>query len=344
MHKKSSPHVARLQPSRTLPESLEELRAGLLGTPRSIPPKYFYDARGAELFDRICEAPEYYPTRTEDELLRRHAATMMRDCRPGELFELGSGNARKTRRLFDACEAQGHSCDYVPMDVCEATLEQLGSELQRRYPWLSVSPMAGDYNAGLANLPAATNGAVNRLVLFLGGTVGNLSEEHGRLLLGEVRDLIPAGGHLLLGADRDKEPTLLEAAYNDAQGLTSEFNRNVLHVLNTLLNADFRPEYFEHHAPYLPEKGRVEMRLVSTRAQQVQLPRLDATLELRAGEYILTEISRKFSYPELEQMLFSSGLRVKTHYESPDPCYSLLLAEPRARTPAEEERSAASRG
>ena len=321
--------MLQLQPSRPRQEPLEELRASLLAEPRSIPPKYFYDARGAELFDRICETPEYYPTRTEDDLLRHHAATVVDACRPAELLELGPGNARKTRHLLNACEAQGHHCDYVPLDVCETYLEQLGAELQNLYPWLGVNPLAGDYNAGLANLPKEMGENPKRLVLFLGGTVGNLSDEHCRLLLNEIRALMPPGGHLLLGADRSKDPALLEAAYNDAQGLTAEFNLNVLRVLNSILDADFQLQHFEHRALYLSEKGRVEMHLVSKKAQRVQLKRLDTTLELRAGEFILTEISRKFSYRELEQVLHLSGLQVKNHYESLTPRYSLLLTTPR---------------
>jgi L-histidine N-alpha-methyltransferase len=309
-------------PARAVPSLLDDARAGLLCAPRSLPPKYFYDDRGSRLFDRICDTPEYYPTRTEASLLGAHADEIMRLARPDHILEFGSGTSRKTRHLLDVQSA----LHYWPFDVCEPMLCEAGEALIDAYPGLRVTPLLGDYNAGLAQLPSPEG---RRLFVFLGGTIGNFEHRHAHDFLAELRAHMRPGDALLLGADRIKDPARLHAAYNDAQGVTAEFNLNLLRVLNRELGADFRIEAFAHEARFEAERGRIEMYLVSLEDQRVRLPALDAHIDLGAGERILTEISRKFTMQGLEALLEEAGLAARRHFEPADGAFSLVLAEPK---------------
>ena len=315
--------VRRIRPSRPVPGLLEDVRAGLLSPPRSLPPKYFYDERGSSLFDRICDTPEYYPTRTEAALLAAHAREIIAATRPDHIVELGSGTSRKTRHLLDACDRVGVTCTYWPFDVCEPLLAQTGEDLLEGYPWLRVQALVGDYLGGLDHLPRPGG---RRLFVFLGGTIGNFSPEEAMAFLGELRGMMRPGDALLLGADRVKSPQVLHAAYNDAEGVTAEFNRNVLTVLNRELEADFDPEAFAHYAPYNPERQQIEMYLIARSPQRARLGRLGLELELPAGEHILTEISRKFTLPSLLALLGEAGLRPLQHYAAEADYFSLVLA------------------
>lgn len=315
-------HVA---PSRHVPGLAEDARAGLLERPRSLPPKYFYDDRGSRLFDRICDTPEYYPTRVEAGLLEAHAADVLDAARPAHIIELGSGTSRKTRYLLAAAERLRPTPEYWPFDVSETTLIEAGEELLERFGWLTVNVLVGDYNGGLGNVPLPGG---PRLWVFLGGTVGNFTHAEAVDFLREIRSGAGPGDRLLLGADRVKDPAVLRAAYDDAEGVTAEFNRNVLRVLNRELNADFDLAGFRHEAVYNDAERRIEMHLVAEAAQRVRLGALDAGLDLPRGERILTEISRKFTPEGLEALLGEGGFALVEHYQPEDGAFSLVLAEP----------------
>jgi len=311
-------------PSRELPDIGQDIRQHLLGPPpRSIPCKYFYDDRGSRLFERLCETSEYYPTRTEDALLRDHAPEIISKTGPAQILELGSGNSHKTRHLLDACEQQELECCYAPFDVSKGVLLDTSATLRAKYGWLDVAPLLGDYNAGLKNLPRCADG---RLFVFLGGTIGNLRQEEAYSLLCDIRDCMQGGDHLLLGADRAKETDVLNAAYNDTQGLTADFNLNMLQVLNREVGANFKRERFSHHARYNESLEQVETHLISEQDQEVRFESLDETLRLFQGEKILTEISRKFTYRGLHELLESCGLQVDAHYQPANRYFSLVLA------------------
>ena len=312
-----------VKPAREVPDIAEDVRAGLLSLPRSLPPKYFYDERGSQLFEQICATPEYYPTRTEEKLLTHYSEDIITQVRPAEIMELGSGNAQKTRRLFDACEHTDHTCSYAPLDVCESMLESVSEQLQLDYDWLDVNPLLGDYHAGLEHLPE-TQGT--RLYVFLGGTIGNFYPGQASEFINEVKAIMRPGDYLLLGADRVKDNHILDAAYNDEQGVTAEFNLNVLHVLNRELGADFNPANFEHKAEFNSEHNRIEMHVVSRCDHIVHLQRLDEKITFHQGDGILTEVSHKYTSDGLEELVEKNGLTICNHYEPDNKYFSLVLA------------------
>lgn len=314
-----------IEPATEIPSLEQDVRAGLLSRPRSLPPKYFYDEYGSQLFDRICDTPEYYPTRTENALLSRHAGDIIRHVMPDQILELGSGTSRKTRHLFDACDRHDCQGDYAPFDVCEEMLRTTGKSLIRDYDWMNVTAMVGDYHGGLSNLPLP---AGRRLFLFLGGTIGNFTPEQSQEFLAEVHGCMQPDDWLLLGADRVKPRTLLHAAYNDSAGVTAEFNLNVLRVLNRELDADFNLDAFSHQAEFNEHESRIEMYLVAEGEQRVRMDALEEDITLHDGERILTEISRKFTRSGLEQMLTDAGFRTQEHYEPDNGFFSLVLAQP----------------
>jgi L-histidine N-alpha-methyltransferase len=312
-----------VEPVRRIPSLADDVRRYLLGASRSLPPKYFYDERGSLLFDRICDTKEYYPTRLETALLEASAPEIVRRARPDHIFELGSGTSRKTRALLRACQDLDHQPEYWPLDVSEGILEHTAVALRTAYPWLAVNPLVGDYSGGLGNLPAMP-GAV--LCLFLGGTIGNFPEREAEAFLLDLADQLNSGDHLLIGFDRVKDPSALEAAYNDDQGLTAEFNRNMLNVINRALGADFDPDDFDHHAVFNQDDARIEMYLVARSDMIVRLPVIGETLSLAAGERILTEISRKFTRDSLEALLAAGGFDLEQRFDAPEEWYSLALA------------------
>lgn len=315
----------QIKPQRTVPDLVEDARAGLLKPPRSLPPKYFYDSVGSELFDRICSTPEYYVTRTEARLLERVVTDIAECCKAAHVLEFGSGAARKTGQLLAACRASGLEPVYWPFEVCEAMLKLSSAELLRAYPWLHIHALCGDYTAGLQSLPDFV-GPV--LYVFLGSSIGNYGADEASRLLAELRTHMRPGDFFLLGADRVKDVAVLDAAYNDAAGITAEFNLNVLRVLNGALGADFELAQFEHEARYDAERRQIEMYLKARVAQTVRIPALRAEISIAAGERILTEISRKYELSDLESLLRAAGLKVARHYEADDRYFSLLLAQP----------------
>ncbi len=315
-----------VMPARPIKDLVEDVSQGLLqGPPRTLPPKYFYDARGSVIFDQICDTPEYYPTRTEDALLARRARDIVAAVRPRHIVELGAGTSRKTRRLFDACVSEGCHSAYAPFDVCQEVLIETGHELVTDYDWLTVNALVGDYHAGLDHLPRFQE---RTLFVFLGSTIGNFEHDEAVYFLGEINRHMAPQDRLLLGADRVKDPGVLHAAYNDTAGLTAEFNLNVLRVLNRDLDADFDPANFYHYAFYEPQQQQIEMHLVPKCHQRVHFQAMGAKLDLAEGESIRTEISRKFTRDSLIALLTESGFAMETHLEAPDNYFSLALAAP----------------
>ena len=313
-----------ITPARRVPDLVDDVRDGLLNTPRSLPPKYFYDAHGSWLFDQICNTPEYYPTRTEDRLLLENSQQIIDSTRPDQILELGSGNSRKTRRLFDACEAINHTCDYAPFDVCAEMLAETSDKLTTDYGWLSVSPLVGDYHAGLENLPSI-NGT--RLYVFLGSTIGNFQRDEAVEFIREITRCMQPGDWLLLGADRIKDCEVLDAAYNDSRGITADFNLNILRVLNRELAANFDLDGFRHLAVYNDNLHRIEMYLVAIQNQQVEIRGIRQTIQFMEGDRILTEVSHKFSYEDIRDILADTELRIVQHHEPPNGYFSLILAQ-----------------
>jgi len=303
-------------------EALAELKSALEETPRRLPTRFFYDDRGSELFERITELPEYYQTRTEAALLHACADDLVAVSGAEELVELGSGAATKTRILLDAMDRAGQLLLYVPMDVAESFVRRSAQELAAEYEELQVHGVVGDFLHHLEEIPEGGR----RLVIFLGGTIGNLTPAEARAFLADVRAHMSPGDCFLLGTDRIKDVDRLEAAYNDSQGVTAEFNLNILRVVNGLTDGSFEPGKFRHRAFYNPEPHRIEMRLVSTERQAVTLPRIELAFELASGEELLTEISTKFHRQHAEELLTDSGFEVLRWYTDEEDLFALTLA------------------
>jgi L-histidine N-alpha-methyltransferase len=303
----------------------DDVRRGLGARPRSLPPKYFYDAVGSALFEQITGLPEYYLTRVEGALLERVAPALMAALGPADLVELGPGSSAKTRRFLDARDGGG-PLRYVPIDVDEPGLAAVAARLTADYPFLRVHGLVGDFERHLAHVPPA---AGRRLVLFLGSTIGNLDPPERHRLLTEVRGLLRPGDRFLLGIDLVKDVAMLEAAYNDAAGVTREFNRNILRVVNRAVGGDFRPEAFEHLAFYDAGRARIEMHLVASAPQVVRLADLALALQFAAGERIWTESSYKFTPESVRQALDKADLALEAWHTDAEHRFALALAGPR---------------
>lgn len=301
-----------------------DVRSGLGSVPKSIPPKHFYDARGSKLFERICRTEEYYPTRTEEQLLQGLAPKLMSTLRPTHVVELGSGSAQKTCALFDAAAACDATCRYVALDVSPSALRRSAELLLRRYAWLSVDGIVGDYERHLDRIPPGER----RLFVFLGGTIGNFEPAAAVTFLRRLRERMSTGDHLLLGTDLVKEKAILDRAYNDRAGLTAAFNRNVLLVINRELGARFDPATFRHVAFFEPSKTQIEMYLESSIAQRIPIASLGWSVEFQAGERLLTEISRKFTRRTVAELLTAAGLELRSWYEPADGAFGLSLSSP----------------
>lgn len=299
-----------------------ELRQALLSDPKRIPSRFFYDDHGSELFEHITELPEYYQTRTEGALLAAVADRIVAASRAEELVEIGSGAATKTRNLLDAMARAGLLKLYVPVDVAEGTVRRVAEELTEEYPGLAVHGIVADFMTQLDRLPDGCR----RLVIFLGGTLGNLLPQEARHFLSQLHREMNPGDYFLLGVDLIKPIERLEAAYNDAAGVTAEFNLNILRVVNGLTGGDFDPAAFRHRAFYDPEHDRIEMRLVSQRPQAVHLPGIGLEIELAEGEEILTEISAKYDRAKAEALLTSAGFAPVEWYTDPENLFGLALS------------------
>jgi L-histidine Nalpha-methyltransferase len=310
--------------------SPEELKAalrddvftGLTSEPKELPPKWFYDARGSDLFDRITRLPEYYPTRCERSILEERAAEIAELSGADTLVELGCGTSEKTHLLLEAMAATGRLARIVAFDVSEPTLRQAAATLAQEYPHADVRAVVGDFEHHLGTIP--TGG--RRLVAFLGGTIGNLAPKQRASFLSEVADRMAPGDSLLLGTDLVKDVARLEAAYDDSAGVTAEFNRNVLHVVNRELGADFVPDEFEHVARFDPEEEWIEMWLRAGDAQRVTVADLGLEVDFAAGEAMRTEISAKFRRLGVEAELGDADLSIARWWTDRDGDFAVSLS------------------
>jgi L-histidine N-alpha-methyltransferase len=322
----------RRLPSGFLAESLRaDARSGLTSDPKSLPPKWFYDAQGSALFDKITELREYYPTRAEREILTATAASIAELTRARTLIELGSGSSDKTRLLLDALRAQGTLRCYVPVDVSEPTLIAAGDALAAEYPGLDVRAVVSDFEEHLG-FPADGDAPAPRLVAFLGSTIGNLLPGQRATFLAQVRAGLRPGDFFLLGTDLVKDPATLVAAYDDEAGVTAQFNKNVLVVLNTELGADFDPDEFEHVAVWDAEAEWIEMRLRSLTDQTVHVPALGLTVRFAAGEEMRTEVSAKFHRAGVAAELAAAGLDMRSWWTDSAARFGLSLSVPAVRS------------
>ncbi len=301
----------------------DDVLDGLTRPLKELPPKHLYDARGSELFDAICELPEYYQTRTERLILEAHAEDIVARTGAVELVELGSGSATKTRVLLDAMSAAGTLRRYVPVDVSATTVHAVAELFAEEYEGLEVHGVVGDFERHLSELPAPVG---PRLVPFLGGTIGNFPPGSRRRFLRGLGRILGADGHLLLGTDLVKDPRVIEAAYDDSAGVTAQFNLNVLHVLNRELGANFDVGAFEHVAFFDREREWIEMRLRATEPQQVRVEALDLDVSFAAREELRTEISAKFTTDRLRADLAAAGLELVELYTDPDELFAVSLA------------------
>ena len=313
-----------LEPSDLADAIRSDAERGLTSTPKELPPKWFYDERGSELFDAITRLPEYYPTRTERSILISCAPAIAAFTRADTLVELGSGTSEKTRILLDALTRAGSLRRFVPFDVSESTLRDAAAAIGAEYPGVEVHAVAGDFERHLDLLPKGGR----RLVAFLGGTIGNLLPAARRRFLREVASGLGDGDAFLLGTDLVKDPARLVAAYDDAAGVTAAFNRNVLRVLNRELDADFVPERFDHVARYDTENEWIEMRLRAREAHVVSVGALDLLVPFAAGEEIRTEVSAKFRREGVERELAAAGLRLAHWWTDPAGDFALSLSVP----------------
>jgi L-histidine Nalpha-methyltransferase len=303
----------------------DDVRDGLGRPLKELPPKYFYDERGSELFDQITSLPEYYPTRCEREILNRHAPAIIERSGADELVELGSGTASKTRALLYAMAGQGRLERYVPFDVDESVVQASASELVEAYPGLRVHGVVGDFGRDLKHIPVGDR----RLFAFLGGTIGNLYPHERAAFLGRLREVMGPADRLVIGTDLVKDRHVLEAAYNDSAGVTAEFNRNVLRVINGGLGADFEPEAFEHVAFFDEANSWIEMRLRANGAQAVRIGSTGLEVRFADGEEIRTEISAKFTRDAVAGELTAAGLALDDFFTDGAGLFGLAFASPR---------------
>ena len=301
----------------------DDVRRGLGDVPKSLPPKYFYDAAGSALFERITRLPEYYLTRAEHALLDAHAPGILREARPDEIVELGAGSPAKFRRLLAAMNG-ARARRYVPIDVDGGMLAESARALLRDHPDLDIHAVVGDFERHLDRVPPATG---RRLIAFLGSTIGNLDAPARRRLLGDVRRLLATDDRLLLGMDLVKNLSALHAAYDDAEGVTAEFNRNILRVVNRELRANFKLDAFRHEARWNDAASRVEMHLVAENRQTATVQDLDMAVALEPEETIWTESCHKFTRVSAEAMLGSAGLALVSWHT--DGTYALAVAAAR---------------
>jgi L-histidine Nalpha-methyltransferase len=298
---------------------------GLTSEPKWLQPKWFYDARGSDLFEQITRLPEYYPTRAESSILQAHAADIATRTGARALVELGSGSSEKTRLLLDALAAEGSLNTYVPLDVSETALREAVAAIHDDYPLLAIHGVVADFTQHLDRIPGQTP----RLIAFLGGTIGNFLPDERATFLGQLRDTLFAGEWVLLGTDLVKDPDVLVAAYDDSAGVTADFNRNILAVLNRELGADFDLQNYEHVAIWDPENEWIEMRLRAAAAAKVTLSELALDVVMQSGEQIRTEISAKFRREGFEGELAKAGFDMDSWWTDSKGRFALSLARAR---------------
>lgn len=312
----------RLSPDWAHASLVEDVRRGLGAQPRSLPPKWLYDDRGSQLFDAITRLPEYYLTNSEREILATHAAAIARESGATTLVELGSGTSEKTRLLLDAFTATGQLERFVPVDVSEGTLRSAAQQISAAYPGVQVEALVGDFTRHLRHLPRGGR----RMIAFLGSTIGNFYVEERSAFLGALADTLAVGDSLLLGTDLVKSADRLVAAYDDPGGVTEEFIRNSLVVLNRDLGADFDPEAFAYVPFWDGRMERMDLRLRSELPQSVHIPGVGIDLDLAAGEEIRVEISTKFRTELIAEELLAVGLRPARQWTDSGSSFALTLA------------------
>jgi L-histidine N-alpha-methyltransferase len=301
-----------------------DVATGLTARPKWLPPKWFYDERGSALFERITALHVYYPTRREWEILHRRAGAIARATRAETLVELGSGSSRKTRALLDALRHLGTLQGYIPVDVSESVLVAAADALRPDYAGVDIHPVVADFEHHLDILPRDGR----RLIAFLGGTIGNLDPQQRAKFFAALRASMDSGDSLLLGTDLVKDPARLVAAYDDPQGVTAEFNRNVLRVINRELQADFDVDSFDHVALWNPGAERIEMWLRACRAMRVNIAALRLQVDYEDGEEMRTELSAKFTETRVREELELAGLRLEQWWTDPRADFALSLAIP----------------
>ncbi|HDR72898.1 MAG TPA: L-histidine N(alpha)-methyltransferase [Methanoculleus sp.] len=303
-----------------------DVREGMTAEQKRLPSKYFYDAHGSRLFDRICTLPEYYLTRTEMKILGDHAPAIMQSFARGDLVEMGSGSHKKICRLLKAANGTaGATLRYIPVDVSRDALLAASRELARLFPHLCIKGYVADFTAHLHLIPQGSK----RLFVLFGSTIGNFPGPEAVRLLRNVRTIMAPDDRFLLGLDMAKPPHHLNAAYNDSQGVTSAFNKNILAVINRHLHADFDPAQFDHVAFYHEEKEQVEMHLRAREAMTVRIADIDLAIDLEEGETIHTEISRKFTPESARMMCAQAGLDISRWFSDPRRWFSLVELAPR---------------
>ncbi|MDE0022755.1 MAG: L-histidine N(alpha)-methyltransferase [Candidatus Poribacteria bacterium] len=308
---------------------IEDVRAGLTSKPKTVPPRYFYDAKGSRLFEEICGLPEYYLTRAEFEILRGYADRAAAQFRePVALVELGSGSSVKTRLLIEAFLRQHGALRYVPIDISAAILEESSAALRHEYPRLEIQPVTGEYAVGFQQLAAETDRP--KLILFLGSNIGNMNPDEALAFLRRMRGSMSNGDRALVGIDLRKSRGVLEAAYDDAAGVTAQFNMNLLERINRELRGNFNLERFVHRAFYNSAEGRMEMHLVSLKAQRVQIEAAEMETEFAKGETIHTENSYKFTLQQIDALAEASGFVVETRWFDSGRRFSLNCLAPDA--------------
>ena len=313
-----------LSPEEVRSQMLADALEGLRGGEKSIPPVWFYDERGSRLFEEITQLPEYYPTRAERALLERHASSIAELSKADTLVELGAGACDKTRVLLTALQDTGSLSRYVPFDVSDEFLRGAATELSKEYDELDIHLVIGDFHQHLAEIPAQGR----RMVAFLGGTIGNLNPAQRARFLFDLNCTMSSDDSLLLGTDLVKDPKRLVAAYDDAAGVTADFNRNVLHVLNEQLGGDFDPENFRHVAVWNEDEQWIEMRLRAQEAAEVSLAGAGITVRFDEGEDLLTEISAKFTPERVERELSEAGFVVEEMWGAEAGEFLLSLSHP----------------
>ncbi|MDX2097723.1 MAG: L-histidine N(alpha)-methyltransferase [Leptolyngbyaceae cyanobacterium bins.59] len=307
------------------PDSGQDVIEGLGRSPKSLPPHYFYDDRGSELFEQICDLPEYYLTRTERAILQQNAGTIAHLTGPCELVELGSGSSFKTRMLLDAYRVQGSGLRYLPIDVSAGILETSARQLLEEYPALQVHGIVSTYELALSHLGPSP--LPTRMIAFLGSTLGNLTPQECQVFFTQIREALQPNEYFLLGVDLQKTKDLLEAAYNDRQGVTAQFNLNMLSHLNWRFDGDFDLAQFAHVAFYNETLHQIEIYLKSLTQQTVTLKALGLTIEFQPGEAILSEISRKFNLDDLQTDLRSFNLNPVQTWTDPKQWFGLMLCQ-----------------
>lgn len=306
-------------------EDGEDVVRGLSQTPKTLSPRYFYDDKGSQLFEQICEVPEYYPTRTEAWILEQYAPEIARCTGACELVELGSGSSTKTRLLLDAYQQLQSPLPYLPIDVSGGILQASARQLLQDYPTLQVRGLVGTYQQALAHLEPPV--LPTRLMFFLGSTLGNFTPRQCDRFLGQVKAGLSRGDYFLLGLDLQKPKSVLEAAYNDSQGVTAAFNLNILAHLNRRFEGNFNLDWFTHEAIYNEDAAQIEMYLHCQHDCTVRLEALDLTIAFRAGESILTEISRKFDLGQMSAYLAAQGWETTQTWCDPKNWFGLLLVQ-----------------